>query len=400
MISKQKLQQWVDTYINHVKEISIKTHINKEEGYKFQSVEIFQNNFDLKAEDFTGMLEKSLANNNLVIGAHYFPRNMLLIFAEEYPRETKKALTILFDSTVDVVERINNTKKIFDELMDKRNKRLKEKSNSYIALRFLSLLLSYYNPKKYNAMKPREWRAFAGYIDNKFRIPTHTPEGEKYQILSEYVEALIEYIKNNKEITKIHKGLTRGLEFDDSAYKWMAQDIIYVTACLLKEDNEKRKESVETNSLTDNSDNNLRGSTVVEDKEIQFAWEKELENFIIRNWDYINIEDGLKLYEDEDGEIGQQFPTDSGAIDILAVDKNKNFVVIELKKGRSGEKVVGQILHYMGWVKNNLATKKQNVRGIIIASDGNIRLQNAIGVINNKLELKYYRVKLDFIIPD
>jgi restriction system protein len=56
----------------------------------------------------------------------------------------------------------------------------------------------------------------------------------------------------------------------------------------------------------------------------------------------------------------------------LAIDKkNKEFVVIELKKGRNSDAVIGQILRYMGWVTDKSAGSAGyfNVRGIIIAKE-------------------------------
>jgi len=400
MISEQKLQKWVEIYLDHINKISVETHIKDEEGYKFQAVETFQNNFDIEAQDLSGMLEKSLTNNNLVVGAHYFPRKMLIIFAENFPEETRKILRDLFDENKDVVERINNAQNELDKLMDIRNEELDAEAHHYAGLRFLSLLLGYYEPNIYNAMKPREWREFAGYINDEFHIPKHTSEGDKYHIFSEHINALLEYIKGNEQIEKIKGSLTRGLKFDDAGYRWITQDVIYVTARLLKDEYGKEKEQMEKISQRNIPEEIDGKSEIIGDPEMQFQWEKELENFMVRNWERINLEKGLKLYEDEDGEIGQQFPTDSGAIDILAVDKDNNFVVIELKKGRSDEKVVGQILHYMGWVKSTLATNGQDVRGIIIASDGHKRLMNAVGIVSDKLQVKYYRVQLDFVDPE
>jgi RecB family endonuclease NucS len=43
------------------------------------------------------------------------------------------------------------------------------------------------------------------------------------------------------------------------------------------------------------------------------------------------------------------------------------YVVIELKKGRSADKVYGQCSRYMGWVRKNLAPKAASVRGVIVA---------------------------------
>ena len=55
------------------------------------------------------------------------------------------------------------------------------------------------------------------------------------------------------------------------------------------------------------------------------------------------------------------------SIDILAISKDqKEFLVIELKKGRASDIVMGQIQRYMGHIKNNLAGDK-DVKGLIIA---------------------------------
>ena len=80
------------------------------------------------------------------------------------------------------------------------------------------------------------------------------------------------------------------------------------------------------------------------------------------------IENGLTLYSEE-GINGLEFPVGNRAIDILAIDKSKNYVVIELKVSRGYDRVVGQILRYMAWIRKYNADKNQKVRGIIIARE-------------------------------
>ena len=82
-----------------------------------------------------------------------------------------------------------------------------------------------------------------------------------------------------------------------------------------------------------------------------FAMEKHLEDFLVRNWTQTDFAREYDIYE-EDGEcVGQQYPTDTGNIDILAVSRDKKtLLVLELKKGRASDAVVGQILRYMGYV--------------------------------------------------
>ena len=64
-----------------------------------------------------------------------------------------------------------------------------------------------------------------------------------------------------------------------------------------------------------------------------FYMEKQLEDFIIENWNKTEFGKKYDLIEEEGELISQQFKTDIGFIDILAKDKKtKNYVVIELKK--------------------------------------------------------------------
>lgn len=98
----------------------------------------------------------------------------------------------------------------------------------------------------------------------------------------------------------------------------------------------------------------------------EFAYESHLRDYLKNNLHV--IEPGLKLYRDEEDEsiIGVEFEAGGRRIDILAVDKDNNFVIIELKVSKGYEKVIGQILRYRAWVRKNLAGE-QGIRGIIIA---------------------------------
>ena len=102
-----------------------------------------------------------------------------------------------------------------------------------------------------------------------------------------------------------------------------------------------------------------------EDK-TEFAYEKDLQNFLSRNLNL--IEPGLQLFEDE-GITGIEYPVGGRYVDILALDKNNNYVVVELKVSRGYDRVVGQLLRYVSWIKKNQAEPGQSVRGIIIARE-------------------------------
>jgi restriction system protein len=124
----------------------------------------------------------------------------------------------------------------------------------------------------------------------------------------------------------------------------------------------------------------------------EFVLKKYLEDFIVSNFDAI-FKGALKIYEETEEGEGQQYDTNEiGRIDILATEPSTNgYVVIELKKGRSSDRVVGQTLRYMGWVKKNLFTEGQPIRGLIICRDHNCKLTYAIEMIEN-MSVRYYSI--------
>lgn len=98
----------------------------------------------------------------------------------------------------------------------------------------------------------------------------------------------------------------------------------------------------------------------------EFAYERDLQHFLAKN--LFLIESGLRLYEEE-GITGIEFPVGNRRIDILALDAEDRYVVIELKVSRGYDRVVGQLLRYIAWIKKYQADPGQGVRGVIAARE-------------------------------
>lgn len=132
---------------------------------------------------------------------------------------------------------------------------------------------------------------------------------------------------------------------------------------------------------------------VVEDP-VAFAMEKHLEDFLVKNWAQTELAQDFKIYE-EDGElVGQQYGTDAGPIDILAISKDgKHLLVVELKRGRASDVVVGQTLRYMGYVMEQIAEPHQTVEGAIIALDDDQKLRWALVAVPS---ISFYRYQVSF----
>ena len=125
-----------------------------------------------------------------------------------------------------------------------------------------------------------------------------------------------------------------------------------------------------------------------------FAMEKHLEDFLIKNWSNTPLGKTHDIFKENGNLIGQQYQTDTGYIDILAISKDKKeLLVVELKKGRASDAVVGQILTYMGYISSDLAEPDQIVRGCIIALEDDLRIKNALKITPS---IDFYRYEVSF----
>ncbi len=127
---------------------------------------------------------------------------------------------------------------------------------------------------------------------------------------------------------------------------------------------------------------------------VSFAMEKHLEDFLVANWSQTELGRDYEIFQ-EDGEVtGQQYQTDTGPIDILAISRDKKrLLVVELKRGRASDAVVGQVLRYMGYVMDELAEDGQSVHGAIIALEDDQRLRRALAATTG---IKFFRYQVSF----
>lgn len=125
--------------------------------------------------------------------------------------------------------------------------------------------------------------------------------------------------------------------------------------------------------------------------EVSLSVERDLKKFLVMNLG--SLEEGLELFSDN-ARMGEEYPTEVGRIDILASDREKNLVVIELKAGTADSSAYGQISAYIAWVKQNLAEGKR-VRGIIVANDFDRKLKHAVTLVPS-ISLKRYEVNFSF----
>jgi hypothetical protein len=101
-----------------------------------------------------------------------------------------------------------------------------------------------------------------------------------------------------------------------------------------------------------------------------------------------------ELYtRDGEPEAGYEFPTPVGRIDLLARHRREpRWLVIELKRDKSSDAVVGQILRYIGWISAHYVQPGETVEGLVIATHGEDKLHYALSAVP-AVSFKSYEVE-------
>lgn len=126
----------------------------------------------------------------------------------------------------------------------------------------------------------------------------------------------------------------------------------------------------------------------------RFAIERHLHDYMFDNWVQLELASDWNIYvRDGEPDAGYEFRTPVGRIDLLAKHRSEpRWLVIELKRDKSSDMVVGQVLRYMGWIKAHLAESQDTVEGLIVATEGDSQLHYALSVLSD-VSFKSYEVE-------
>ncbi len=164
------------------------------ELYKWEATYCFQQHWNLDAENLADMVKASLAKaSNLLLGGQYFPSGMLVIYAADYPEETRAALADLLDERKPLRDRLETFSQATNQINAARNEKMKaigEKpaANTYQDARAMSVYLAFAHPEKHYLYKAEMYRRFAK------RVGVKVP-GNKFDKLIEYSELCEELLE-------------------------------------------------------------------------------------------------------------------------------------------------------------------------------------------------------------
>jgi len=200
------------------------TSIYKEEIYKWQAINCYQENWKIDAADFPNMLSASLAKAyNLLDSAHFFAKRTIVQLAQIEPETVRAMFKKLFEETPAVTERIEIFISSAEKLFNRSG--YKPTEQHYQTFNSVSVYLFFNNPEKYYIFKPTKFQNAAkllGWQD----IPK-SGKIENAQAYFEMCDAVLKIVKADSELIEMHKKQLKPDCYIEHEYHVLTENIIF-----------------------------------------------------------------------------------------------------------------------------------------------------------------------------
>ena len=208
----------------------------KDEKYKWEAVKCFQDNWDINASDFEGMLSLSLSKTyNLLASMNNFPARMIIGFAKTAPEEVRSMYIDLFDENKDVYERINTFKMQASILLEKygngagQHYQYENAITTYLWLRY---------PDKYYIYKYSEAKSVSDELGSDYRFKKGA-YAENLRNFYAFYNEICESLKQDAELVSLFKSQLTDDCYPDPELKTLTFDVGFY----ISRDYSKRGES-------------------------------------------------------------------------------------------------------------------------------------------------------------
>ncbi len=192
------------------------------EKFKWEAVKWFQDNWDVNAADFSGMLVKSLEKTkNLLASNNNFPQRMITLLAKAFPEEVRSMFINLFDENKDLVER---TEAFKNQSAVLRVKYGKGASHHYQSENAISTYLWLRYPDNYYIYKYGEVKAVANELkaDYPFKKGAYA---ENIRSFIRFYDELCHAVGEDAELVNLFKSHLTDTCYPDPELKTLTFDI-------------------------------------------------------------------------------------------------------------------------------------------------------------------------------
>ena len=185
----------------------------KDERYKWEAVQWFQEHWDIDAENFGSMFETATAKcDNLLASTHFTPRQMILDFIKYDAEEVRSMFAMLYDEAQSLETRIEN---FMDRAEAMRKKHTPTAKNDYHSTNAISTYLWLRYPEKYLIFKSTEYISVAQKTGMDYRIKQNGKASEMIKGFRMYTE-LNHILKNSQEA---REAISKQIGTDSTLYK-------------------------------------------------------------------------------------------------------------------------------------------------------------------------------------
>lgn len=212
----------------------------KQEKYKWQAIQWFQQHWNINAPDFERMFEQATnKTDNLLAANNNYPRGVIKALAQEFPSETKRLFVELFDESLELEQRINSFKSKTTKLVIEHNKNDSDNQwkNSYQNENAILTYLWLRYPDKYYIYKYSEFKAVAETLGFSGKIK----KGGGYANVRngfEIYDMICSVLSQDAEVKNILSNVLTEDCYPDKAFKTLAVDFgHYVYSYWKKDDN-------------------------------------------------------------------------------------------------------------------------------------------------------------------
>jgi hypothetical protein len=222
-VNLQTLREIIRQYKVHYNDIY------KEEIYKWRSVAVFKQHWDIDSSNFVQMLERSLSKTgNLLDSKQYFPLGMLLQFARLDPEKLRLAFRVLYDEEADLTFRIRHFKEETDAIMARNP----VEGLTYQDHRAIMVYLTLRYPKRYYLYKMKMFESFANMVEYSYK-----PKRGDVQNIPEYLtmcELISPEILQDQELIQLQRSKLTLEDYPDNEAHLLTQNLIYSAVRHLK----------------------------------------------------------------------------------------------------------------------------------------------------------------------
>jgi len=198
-----------------------------DELYKWEAIQNFRDNWDIDSENFREMLDSSFQPEscNLWASGMYYPKKMLIEFADQYPEEVRDMFSVLFNEDKEFGNRIQYFKNQSGKLLKRIGKAAK---NHYQDDRAISVYLAFHYPEKYFLYKYTMYKDFCDLTG----IEPSPKHGSSKNIANYYqvCNKVKDIIEEHPDVIEKHKQLRGDEAYSDDSNHILTQDLIYCSS--------------------------------------------------------------------------------------------------------------------------------------------------------------------------